>query len=202
MVRYNLKIFIWIVVSLSLIVFFLFYISSASSSKNTISDIWSNVGKTVAIVVAFSIAFNKWLWKWKYFHSWLVPFPNLNGKWKGTIHYYWDGAYHNKETEVRIVQSFLHIQVQIKTDESWSNSICSSFDIDEDKGIRQLIYSYLNVPKASVRERSQIHYGTASLYISDDFQQMEGNYWTDRKSQGELTFTKDNKFQHQIITNE
>ena len=87
-----------------------------------------------------------------YLHSWLVPVPDLNGKWKGNIHYYWDGTFHDKATEVRIVQTFLHIQVQIKTDESWSNSICSSFDIDEDKGIRQLIYSYLNVPKASVRE--------------------------------------------------
>jgi len=105
--------------------------------------------------------------------------------------YYWDGTFHDKATEVRIVQTFLHIQVQIKTDESWSNSICSSCDINEDKGIRQLIYSYLNVPKASVRERSQIHYGTASLYISDDFLKLEGNYWTDRKSQGELTFIKE-----------
>lgn len=191
MVRYNLKIFVWIVVLLSLIVFFLFYISSVSNSKFTISEIWGCVGKTVVIVFVFSIVFNKWLWKCKYLHSWLVPFPDLNGKWKGTIYYYWDGSYHDKATEVRIVQTFLHIQVQIKTDESWSNSICSSFDIDEDKGIRQLIYSYLNVPKASVRERSQIHYGTASLYISDDFLKLEGNYWTDRKSQGELTFIKE-----------
>ena len=191
MVRYNLKIFTWIVVLLSLVVFFLFYVSSTSNSKITITEIRGCIGKTVAVVATFLFLFNKWFWKWKCFHSWLVPVPNLNGRWRGNIHYYWDGAFHDKETEVRIVQTFLHIQVQIKTDESWSNSICSSFDIDEDKGIRQLIYSYLNVPKASVRNRSQIHYGTASLYISDDFQQLEGNYWTDRKSQGELSFIKD-----------
>lgn len=190
MVRYNIKIFVWIIVVLSISVFSILFVLTIDSANITAKEVWGCVGKTASIVFLFAIAFEKWLWKIKILHTWLVPVPNLNGKWQGNIHYYWDGEYRDKPTEVKIQQTFLHIQVKIKTDESWSNSICSSFDIDEAKGIRQLIYSYLNVPKASVRDRSQIHYGTASLYISDDTNTLEGNYWTDRKSQGELKFSR------------
>lgn len=190
MVRYNLKMFVWIIVPLSLVVFFIFYFLADVNARSSIKELWGFVGKTVASVFFISLAFEKWIWKWNFLHPWLVQIPNLFGKWKGTIHYYWNNQWKDKPTEVEIKQSFLYVQVNIKTDESWSRAICSSFDIDIQRGIKRLIYSYYNISNASVRDRSPIHYGTACLDIDEDNNKMEGNYWTDRKTQGELIFDR------------
>lgn len=190
MVRYNLKNFVWVLVLLSLLAFFLFYFLASRKSDLGISEIWGCIGKTVSLVFVIVFIFEKWLWKCKLFHPWLVPFPNLSGTWNCNIHYYWNGEFYDKPALVTVIQSFFNISIGIKTDESKSVSICASFDIDEQKGIRRLIYSYQNEPNSSVRDRSQIHYGTASLDISDDFRKLEGNYWTDRMSHGELVFDK------------
>ena len=52
---------------------------------------------------------------------------------------------------------------------------------------------YLNTPKAGVRERSEIHYGSTILNF-DGFKvtKMDGEYWTDRETTGEITLTKKN----------
>lgn len=85
-----------------------------------------------------------------------------------------------------IKQTFLHIQVSIYTNESWSKTIGGTFDIDEENGFNSLIYSYQNTPDASVREHSPMHYGTAILSISKDCKELRGNYFTDRKTTGEM----------------
>lgn len=190
MVRYNLKTYIKVLVFLSISVFLAFYFLASRKGSVGILELWGCIGKTASLVFVIVFIFEKWLWKCKIFHPWLVPVPNLVGTWRGTIRYFWDGENHEKSIQVKLNQSFFYVLVQIKTDESWSTSVCASFDIDEKKGIRRLIYSYYNVPKISVRDRSQIHYGTACLDICDDFRKLEGNYWTDRKSQGELVFYK------------
>lgn len=45
----------------------------------------------------------------------------------------------------------------------------------------------LNTPKAEVRHRSEIHYGTAMLYV-DNPKVLKGQYFTDRKSTGDMVF--------------
>lgn len=40
------------------------------------------------------------------------------------------------------------------------------------------------------RERSQIHYGTARLRYKEKDKTLEGTYWTDRKSVGDIILTK------------
>jgi hypothetical protein len=49
----------------------------------------------------------------------------------------------------------------------------------------------LNTPKAGVRERSEIHYGSTILNF-DGFNvtKMDGEYWTDRKTTGEIILLK------------
>lgn len=90
-------------------------------------------------------------------------------------------------TEIKITQTFFNVQVKIKTNESRSHSIGASFDIEKDRGLEQLIYSYINTPKSSVRDRSEIHYGS-TLLTFEGFRvnEMEGQYWTDRKTTGEI----------------
>ena len=93
--------------------------------------------------------------------------------------------------EIFIDQTFLNVQIRIKTGESRSFSIGASFDIDKDRGQQQLFYSYLNTPKAGVRDRSEIHYGSAFLVFDGfDVNEMEGEYWTSRETTGEIHLKK------------
>ena len=126
------------------------------------------------------------------FYPWLVPFPNLSGKWEGTIKSNWKGTEGNEiPTEVIINQTFFNVQVKVRTGESRSYSIGASFDIDKDRGLQQLFYSYLNTPKAGVRERSEIHYGSTLLHFEGyDVKSLEGEYWTSRETTGEIILSK------------
>jgi hypothetical protein len=91
---------------------------------------------------------------------------------------------------VFITQNFFNVQIKTKTDESNSYSTCASFDIDRERGLQQLFYSYQNNPKATVRNRSEIHYGTVRLEINDDATILEGEYWTTRKTTGDIKIEK------------
>ena len=78
----------------------------------------------------------------------------------------------------------------METDESKSRSVGGSFDVDKMRGYQRLIYSYLNEPEVTVRNRSQIHYGTAMLEYNDKEDTLKGTYWTDRKTTGRIVLTK------------
>lgn len=90
---------------------------------------------------------------------------------------------------VEIKHSLFHPYLKMYTDES--NSF--SFNIDEDKGIRQIIYTYQNNPKATERHHSSIHYGASVLNFNEKGNFMEGKHWTDRKTTGTIELTKINK---------
>ena len=107
-----------------------------------------------------------------------------------SINYSWNDKENNKDIHLTIHQTFLWIQIIIETDESKSRSICGSFDIEKMRGRQHLIYSYLNEPNATVRDRSQIHYGTAMLEFNDTGDTLNGTYWTDRKSVGDMNLKK------------
>ena len=94
------------------------------------------------------------------------------------------------KTSVCIKQTFFHTIVKIQTGESSSISKCASFDIDTDRGVKQLYSSYVNNPNPEVRHKSEIHYGTTLLEIRDDSQTLSGEYWTSRKTTGSVTLNK------------
>lgn len=153
-----------------------------------------HISTTISINIVIWMIFIAWAWKWKIFYPWFVPFPNLSGEWVGFIKSNWkDKELDPIPTEVTITQNFFNIQVKIKTNESRSYSIGASFDIDVERGFQQLFYTYLNTPKAGVRDRSEIHYGSTILNFNGyKVTKMEGEYWTDRETTGEVVVTKKN----------
>ena len=164
--------------------------STWSCRRLYVSHLWSDLSSSISITAIIAFAFEKWLWKLSIFQGWLVPFPSLAGKWQGTINYSWNDKENNKDIHLTIHQTFLWIQIIIETDESKSRSICGSFDIEKMRGRQHLIYSYRNEPNATVRDRSQIHYGTAMLEFNDSGDTLNGTYWTDRKSVGDMSLKK------------
>ena len=194
MVKHNIRIFAFAILGLAFIVYAIIFALTQNFDSIDFQKAITHVSTTISINIIIWMIFIAWAWKWKIFYPWLVPFPNLSGNWEGTIKSNWK----EKELdpipiEVSITQNFFNIQVRIKTKESRSYSIGASFDIDNDRGFQQLFYSYLNTPKAGVRERSEIHYGSTILNF-DGFKvtKMDGEYWTDRETTGEITLTKKN----------
>jgi len=187
MIKYNIRIFAYAILGLGIITFLLIFLYT--------KDILSAFSSTVAVNIIIWMIFINWAWKLKVFYSWLVPFPNLSGQWEGELISNWN----NKSLDpipiqVTIKQTFFNIQIQIQTGESKSYSTGASFDIDSDRGLQQLYYSYLNTPKPSVRERSEMHYGTTRLEFNGfKVNEMEGEYWTSRETTGEIKLIRKKK---------
>lgn len=194
MVKHNIRIFAFAILGLAFMVYSIIFLVTQNLDSIDFHKAITHVSTTISINIIIWMIFIAWGWKLKMFYPWLVPFPNLSGIWEGTIKSNWKEKELEPITiEVSITQNFFNIQVRIKTKESRSYSIGASFDIDNERGFQQLFYTYLNTPKAGVRDRSEIHYGSTILNF-DGFRvtKMDGEYWTDRETTGEITLTKKN----------
>ena len=126
-----------------------------------------------------------------------VP-PNLRGTWKGTLTSLWidpkTGISLPPKTAYLVVrQRASSVSVTLITDESRSSSYMGQVDTID--GNTVLSYSYRNRPSPLVESRSRMHHGTALLDVSGrPVDRLEGRYWTDRDSKGELGFSTHSKF--------
>jgi len=194
MVKHNIRIFAFAILGLAFIVYAIIFTLTQNFDSIDFHKALTHVSTTISINIILWMLFIAWAWKWKIFYPWLVPFPNLSGNWEGTIKSNWkEKELEPIPIEVSITQNFFNVQVRIKTKESRSYSIGASFDIDNERGFQQLFYTYLNTPKAGVRERSEIHYGSTILNFEGFIvTKMDGEYWTDRETTGEITLKKKN----------
>ncbi len=193
MIRYNIRTYGTVILGLAFATYVVIFLLTQDLESIDLTKALRHISTTISINIVIWALFVSWAWKWRIFHSWLVPTPNLNGVWKGEIKTNWDKA-KNKliPIEVVIKQSFFHIQARIKTEESISHSLSASFDIDKERGYHQLFYTYLNTPKSSIRDRSAIHYGTVLLNFEGfKVNVMEGEYWTSRESTGEIQLKRE-----------
>ena len=157
-------------------------------------DIWKAIVRLPTAVAVYSVllfVFVKWLWRLRIFRRWLVITPDLQGTWKGTLKSTWTDPDTKqkvapKKMTLVIKQTLLTISCVMYTDESESFSNTAQINEDDDSGIFQLSYNYTNRPKASVRERSEIHDGAAILKVNESERTLEGEYWTSRKTTGEI----------------
>ena len=156
-------------------------------------NLWNIITTSMSATALLVTSFVIWAWRWKIFQGWLVPFPNLNGKWKGNIKYAFEGKESTRKIDVTIKQTFISIIVKFNTKESHSINFCGSFNIDDKRDIKQLIYSYQNEPEANFRDKSPVHFGTTRLDINHDCTSMSGEYWTSRKTTGAISLKKHKK---------
>ena len=187
----NLRNFLFIIVGLTIGLFFLL-----SSIQNIAEYNFKNIIKLIPQIVTANTLiigfFVKVLWKCKIFKGWLVPFPNLNGTWKGFIHSTWVDPVTNQRPNpipaiVTIEQSFSHLSCAMRTAEMNSISIVSGFYLDKENQIKKLYYSYDSNPLQTVKERSPQHCGTMAFNIIEEPKLiLSGEYWTGRKTTGEI----------------
>ena len=191
MVRHNIKNFIWVLVFLSLVTFLIIYcVQGHNAIPMNIKLLFGDISKTVFVITLISTLFISFGWKWRIFKGWLVVIPDLSGKWIGIMYSNYKNPPLEIPVEIEIFQTFFHTTVKFKTGECQSVNLVASFDIDKDKRIKRLIYSYHNIPKATVQDRSAIHYGTTILDISEDESELNGFYWTNRGTKGDMKINK------------
>lgn len=143
----------------------------------------------------FIFLYSKYFWKFRIFRKWLVPFPNLQGTWTGVLKSTWVNPKTNKPVDpipvqFCIRQDFENIHISMYTKESSSFSQAARFVLESDDTI-SLSYTYSNKPQAMVRDRSEIHDGAAYLRIIESkMLKLEGEYWTSRKTTGDISIKK------------
>lgn len=187
----NKKFFVWGVVLSVLLVYGCLFLVTQDLMDIKPLGLIKIIPSTVTIELILYWVFNKWGWKWRRFHSWLVVTPNLSGDWEGIIHYKWGQKEGDRNTKVSIKQDFNRIIVILKTDESISRSILAKFDIDENKCIYDLYYTYVNEPTITIQDRSSIHYGTTRFHFDlANTSVLKGEYWTSRDTKGTIEIHK------------
>lgn len=180
----NYKIYIYVNIGL----FLLIALGYAAAVKPSELSAWiSIITKSISAVVVISFVFVKWLWRFKWFYPWLVPFPNLAGKWSGSIKTKYNNQQLNIPLEVSITQTFFQVTVRLKTGESQSISNGAYFPTDMDGKVTHLYYSYVNTPNQGIRDRSAIHYGSTRLdFDCYPVTELTGEYWTTRQTVGNI----------------
>lgn len=194
----NKKYFIWLLIIFSAL-FYGAYVLIFPLVEKTLLNYLKPIPTVVSLETILVFIFVKWIWKFKIFYSWLVPFPDLNGSWKGIIKSNWIDDKTGKKPDpipalLTIKQSFTNISCVMRTEEMTSYSFISGFLIDKENQIFRLVYSYDSIPRQIVKQQSPQHYGTISLDIINNHGKKEliGDYWTGRRTTGtvELEFWK------------
>lgn len=174
------------------------FVVIALVSGASVTDVWSALRlayKTIPILLFIGALFVGYGWRIPIFRKWLVPFPDLNGTWEGSIQTAWKDPETGRTPGpipviLTVKQSFISISCVMRTAEMCSRSYFADFWIDRDQQVQKLGYSYLSSPLPSVRHRSPPHDGTMVFdVVGNPATKLNGVYWTSRSTAGEITLT-------------
>lgn len=154
-----------------------------------------------AIVITIGvagIASAVWRWVWRKFPMLArKTFPDLTGTWEGTLVSTWIDPSTGKPlppipADLWIRQGLFSVSVKLRTEESTSYSTRYVLEAYPEAGRFRVWYSYGNHPKAEVAFRSARHEGVGWLEINidSDPNRLVGQYYTDRRTTGDMTFSR------------
>lgn len=134
-------------------------------------------------------------WLLPFLHSWFVSIPNIQGTWKGHVTpsgIDLEAGHVNRPITAYLVirQTFSSISARLITSESSSELLAGNIVCSTD-GLHCLFGTYLNTPRMQKRDESPMHYGGLLLHVhAGPPIKLQGQYWTDRNTRGELTFSR------------
>ena len=144
-------------------------------------------------------AFEFLLWRWSCLHGWFVKRPNLRGTWRVELQSDWIDPATNVGVPIIIcymgvAQTLSSLQMHLMTSESESWFIAEGITPSRSNVGYRVAGVYTNEPKAHLRgNRSEIHFGGLLLETHGPANRpntLTGEYWTDRKTKGQMTFTE------------
>ena len=165
------------------VVIFLFTVRCTIKFPETPYECFGFAGEAISIALVIMTVYEKVLWKWNP----LEKTPKIFGEYSAVLEYEFDGKIQKKKIKIIVEQSLLSTSIKIVTNEITSNSITSNF-VNE-KGEYVLYYTYITNPKSRYSTENPIQYGTCRMTIQSDGL-LSGNYWTTRKTRGDITFKK------------
>jgi hypothetical protein len=191
------KTILYVIAALTIAVLVL-YSAARGHPPDSASEWLAPVGPAVTAAGIGLWLFDRYLWRWPLVCT-AVGRPVLHGTWHGELASSWknpatgEGIPPDPDVFLVVRQRYWHVSARLLTKESSSASLLAELRKDAD-GVHQLLYVYSNTPKAQVRHRSDVHYGAVALGAPHDHTQgLEGHYFTDRKTIGELRFTAHRK---------
>ncbi len=144
------------------------------------------LGIVELVLFTLIVYFNRWAWRWPILIGLLRTGPVVRGTWKGTTKSSYDDVI--RPAYITIRQTFAEIEVRLLSEESTSTTTSCQL-LRKNEGLSVIEYSYMNTPRSSVRYRSAVHFGAARLECTGQRPtRLEGSYWTDRGTTGELEF--------------
>lgn len=140
-----------------------------------------------------------WLYDNHFWKCWpfrILPWfyiPNLNGLWKVETKSSYTGFDEIIQASGLVRQTASKICIALQTDQSFSHSIFAALVRMDRFNAFELMYYYLNHPKADSVETMSVHYGTCWMRISEDTVRLEGEYYSGRERQnyGTITFLQE-----------
>lgn len=148
---------------------------------------------TGVLLIGLSI-FDLYLWRLSIFRSWFVKRPLVDGTWKAQLHSNWVDPQTGRvkppiDGFMVVRQTFSRLSLRLLTPESQSELIGAEV-VRADDGSYRILGVYRNEPRLGVRERSPIHYGGLALQvIGSPPVRLQGHYWTDRDTKGEIVLS-------------
>jgi hypothetical protein len=156
---------------------------------------WKPFSTVVTIVAVVLLLWDRYMWAWPIVGL-LSKRPNIRGTWKGTLQSDWKDPQTNerhKPVEIYLVvrQTYSTLWVRLLSNESSSDSLSADLSTHS-ADIHTLAVTYINTPHALILGKSPISHGGMLLSIggSSRVHQLEGKYWTDRKTLGEITVSQ------------
>lgn len=160
-----------------------------------------HIGTTAFFMSIISVVYIKWLW---YYNPW-EKIPRFAKKYRGKIHYIYEGCAGEKETEVFISQTLFSTRIKLKTNEIKSDAITSNLIEENDSWF--LYYTYIKEPKAEYAAVNPIQRGTARLEIKKPecnlktffsknkktIDYLDGTYWTSVGTTGDMELFKESE---------
>jgi len=147
------------------------------------------------IITAVLIAWNKWLWRIKLLYP-LSKMPDVRGTWKAELNSFWKDPKTGQargKIEVYLVfrQTFSSLDIRLFSAESSSVSLSANV-VTDGEGVHTIATTYRNEPSIAHLAHSPISHGGMLLSIRGEeiVRQIDGKYWTDRQSTGEIKMTE------------
>jgi SMODS-associating 2TM, beta-strand rich effector domain len=144
------------------------------------------------------LLWDRWLWRWYIFRGWFNKRPDLLGTWKGVVHSNWSDDETKQgrgpiDVYLVIRQTYTTIDVRLFSEESSSVSLSGNI-FNDAVGVCTLAVAYRNTPRILKRGRSPINHGGMLLsLVGKPVHKLDGEYWTDRGTMGEITLTTRSK---------
>ena len=145
-----------------------------------------------AAVVVLGL-FERYLWRIRVIQRWSFVPRDLRGTWRGILTSAWidpqTGTPPAPKTAYLVIrQTFSSTSATLLTDEMTSRSLFAR--VTRTDGAVSLDYMYLSRPKLRVEHRSRMHHGSTTFDVAGrPAERLDGRYWTDRDSKGELIMT-------------